>query len=201
MSKLSVSQPPPLPVAHGLVYAGVAASFAVTMTHPADTVKTRMQLQGEAVRQGGTARYASTADCFVQCARIEGIRGLQRGLPTAIVREFTLNCVRVGLFEPVLGMLHDPKVGSPPIAKRFAAGILTGCCGALVTNPLDLLKTRMQAQASGDNAAVGHQHGYAGVVDGVTRMLREEGIVAMYKVRAILGSDRDAQPQPVSLSP
>eukprot|EP00966_Prymnesium_polylepis_P285806 6602359-Prymnesium_polylepis.1 len=68
--------------------------------------------------------------------------------------------------------------------KRFAAGILTGCCGALVTNPLDLLKTRMQAQASGDNATVGHQHGYAGVVDGVTRMLREEGVVGMYKVLA-----------------
>ena len=89
-----------MPTSHGLAYAGAAASFAVTLTHPADTVKVRMQLQSEAVRRGSTPRYSSTLDCFVQCGRIEGIRGLQRGLSTAIIREFSLNFVRVGLFEP-----------------------------------------------------------------------------------------------------
>ena len=191
---VTTQPPPPLSVSHGLLYAGIAASVAVAVTHPADTVKTRMQLQGELVRQGAQPRYSSTLDCFVGSYKVEGLRGLQRGLPTAIVREFCVNCVRVGLFEPVLATLHDPERGSAPMHTRFAAGILTGCCGAMVTNPLDLLKTRMQAQASGENAMVGHQHGYTGVFDGIRRMVTEEGVQGMYKgvsasmLRLALGS-------------
>lgn len=183
--------PPPLPVVHGLVYAGAAASFAVTVTHPADTVKTRMQLDGELARQGGVSRYRSSLDCLLTTARREGLAGLQRGLGTAVIREFALNCVRVGFFEPVLLKLHDAADGPAPLHKRFAAGIITGCSGALVTNPLDLLKTRMQA---GGASGAGHQHNYRGVLDGASRMLREEGVAGLYKgvgasmVRLSLGS-------------
>jgi len=183
----------PLRPAHGLLYAGVAASVAVTVTHPADTVKTRMQLMGELSKQTGPP--PSTISCFVQTMRAEGLRALYRGLGTAVIREFVLNCVRVGLFEPILRALHDPADGPAPLSKRFATGLFTGCCGALVTNPLDLLKTRMQAQASASSAtAAGHQHGYTGLVDGLTRMVREEGVASVYKgvsasmLRLALGS-------------
>lgn len=78
------------------------------------------------------------------------------------------------------------------MATRFSAGLITGCLGAIVTNPLDLLKTRLQAQSS--IAAAGYQHGYTGIVDGLCRMAAEEGIASMYKgvsasmLRLALGS-------------
>lgn len=180
-----------IPAAHGLAYAGVAASFAVTMTHPIDTVKTRMQLVGELNAQSKAT--PSTLECFAVALRHEGLMSLYRGLGTAIVREFTLNCVRVGLYEPVLATLHDPAQGSAPFTTRFSAGLITGCLGAIVTNPLDLLKTRLQAQSHTSTAA-GHQHGYTGIIDGLCRMATEEGLASMYKgisasmLRLALGS-------------
>ena len=184
----------PLSTSHEMIYAGTAASVAVTLTHPADTVKTRMQLLGELATATRPSPYKSTFHCFAETMRTEGIRSLYRGLGTAVIREFVLNCVRVGLFEPVLACLHDPANGPAPVHTRFAAGLATGCCGAIVTNPLDLLKTRMQAQAGGANAAVGHQHGYTGIGDGIQRMLIEEGFASAYKgvtasmMRLALGS-------------
>eukprot|EP00937_MAST-01D_sp_MAST-1D-sp2_P006121 g6121.t1 len=188
-----------IPAAHGLVYAGAAASLAVVITNPADTIKTRMQLQGELVRRGvGASHYKGTLDCFLQTARVEGMRGLQRGLVTAVNREFLLNGVRVGLYDPVLRALHSRSaatVDAPPgLPTKFAAGLITGCCGALTTNPLDLLKVRMQAEASGANAAVGHQHGYKGILHGLSSMVGAEGYKGMYKgvsasmLRLALGS-------------
>ena len=46
-----------------------------------------------------------------------------------------------------------------------------GSIASLVANPLDLLKTRMQSQASGENAQVGHQHRFAGHLMGLGRPL------------------------------
>ena len=56
------------------------------------------------------------------------------------------------------------------------------------------MKTRMQAQASGANAAVGHQHAFSGVADGFKSLLREEGARGLWKglppsvLRLALGS-------------
>ena len=68
-------------------------------------------------------------------ARVEGLRGLQRGLATAVVREALLNFFRVGMFEPVLRAYH-PEGGRAPLWKKIAAGITTGATAALVANPL-----------------------------------------------------------------
>ena len=205
------ARPPlrPLPAAHSVVYAGLAASCAVIVTNPADVVKTRMQLQGELTRTqpaAGNRGYTGMLDCFARTARIEGVRGLQRGLSTAITREFALNMVRVGLYDTVLKKMTamaasgdgsgsgNGSGGRSGILPKLGAGLTVGCAGAMVTNPLDILKTRMQAQASGANAAVGHQHGYTGVRDGMVRILREERVGGLYKglsasmLRLALGS-------------
>jgi solute carrier family 25 protein 34/35 len=78
--------------------------------------------------------------------------------------------------------------------KKLAAGVTAGCTAAMIANPLDILKVRLQAQASGANASVGHQHGYTGIAHGVSKILEKEGIVGLYNgifpsmLRLALGS-------------
>jgi Ca2+-binding EF-hand superfamily protein len=171
----------------------VAPALAVLFTNPFDTAKVRLQLQGEKGSQGRV--YSNSWDCLIKTFKNEGIRGLQRGLTPAILREGSKNIFRIGMYEPILNMIHDKSKGAIPPWKRVLAGSACGAMGALACNPFELVKTRLQSQVSvGSNAVVGHQHGYRGVGDAFYQMLRKEGVRGLYKgstmsvVRGMLGS-------------
>ena len=69
----------------GFIAGGMAACFAVTLTNPLEVVKTRLQLQGElAVRNQAPKVYTGVFQALGVIARNEGIRGLQKGLTTAV---------------------------------------------------------------------------------------------------------------------
>ncbi len=189
----------PRPLLENFLYAASAAAAAVVFTNPVDVAKTRLQLQGELRRPpsaaGAGRLYAGPVDCLLQTLRVEGLRGAQRGLATAVTREAVLNFFRIGMFEPVLKVFHPGDDGQPaPLHLKIAAGIATGSTAALISNPLDLMKTRMQAQAAGANTSVGHQHKFSGVVDGFRNLFRNEGIFGLWKgvspsvLRLALGS-------------
>lgn len=56
----------------------------MTISNPAEVAKTRLQLQGELVKGGGTKVYNNAFDVFAKTWRNEGIRGMQRGLGPAV---------------------------------------------------------------------------------------------------------------------
>eukprot|EP00276_Gloeochaete_wittrockiana_P008471 CAMPEP_0184664060 /NCGR_PEP_ID=MMETSP0308-20130426/51026_1 /TAXON_ID=38269 /ORGANISM="Gloeochaete witrockiana, Strain SAG 46.84" /LENGTH=472 /DNA_ID=CAMNT_0027107217 /DNA_START=185 /DNA_END=1603 /DNA_ORIENTATION=+ len=115
-----------------------------------------MQLQGELVRAGtATVMYSNAVDCLWKTAKIEGVAGLTRGLGMAVVRDGVVNGLKLGLYDPILSMLHKPsqqtngggsKRTSPPFWKRMAAGALTGAMGAIPAAPFEILKSRAQSQ-------------------------------------------------------
>ncbi|OJT14399.1 Mitochondrial oxaloacetate transport protein [Trametes pubescens] len=74
----------PLSTAEGFICGGLAACMAVTVSNPAEVAKTRMQLQGELAKQGGTKVYKNALDVIAKTWRNEGIRGIQRGLGPAV---------------------------------------------------------------------------------------------------------------------
>lgn len=56
------------------------------------------------------------------------------------VREASKNSFRIGLYDPLLQLMHADRSASAPWSVRLAAGLLSGAIAALVCNPLDLLK-------------------------------------------------------------
>lgn len=102
--------------------------------------------------------------------RTGGARNLWSGLQFGVAREFVFNSVRIGAFEPVLGV-----VGHPMLAG-FACGALGGCCA----NPVEILKVRYQSLGG----STGHQHGQfrSDSFGGALRsMIRDEGAGAATK--------------------
>ncbi|KAJ3033788.1 hypothetical protein HDV00_005829 [Rhizophlyctis rosea] len=61
-----------------------------------------------------------------------------------------------------MALLHDPSKGSAPPWKRMVAGAI------------------LQSAAAG-KIAVGHQHNYTGVVDGLASIYRSDGIKGLYR--------------------
>lgn len=58
-------------------------------------MKTRLQLQGESAKPGTYQKsYKGVVHSFIQVAKNDGIKGLQKGLVPALGFQFTLNALR-----------------------------------------------------------------------------------------------------------
>lgn len=177
MSAAAKSQQRPLSTGEGFVLGGMAACVAVTVSNIPDVAKTRMQLQGELAKDGGVRVYKNVFDVLVKTWRNEGIRGLQRGLVPAYAYQILLNGSRLGFYEPfrqtfnsVIGL--SPSVQMP--LTSVLAGATSGAVGAVLGNPLFLIKARMQAYSPA--LPVGHQHFYKHSWDALSTIFKKEGI-------------------------
>lgn len=96
----------------------------------------------------GVKVYKNSYDAFTKIYFTEGIKGLQKGLIPAILREGSKNTFRIGMYDPIMRVLHDPARGSAPGWKRILAGSMCGLMGAFSCNPFELVKTRLQAAST-----------------------------------------------------
>jgi solute carrier family 25 protein 34/35 len=99
----AAAAPAKLSTAEGFAVGSAAAGSAVLFSNPAESVKTRMQLQGELLEKGGPKQvrlYKNAFDCFVKTAKTEGFAGVQRGLGAAVIYQVLLNGSRLGFYEP-----------------------------------------------------------------------------------------------------
>lgn len=113
----------------------VSHSFAVLFANPWDAIRARVQITGVSPR--GVAR---------ELLRAEGWRGFWRGLTPALLRETVYSGVRLGLYERVRDTLSRAAPNVHPVALRLLAGATCGVLGSVMSNPLDLLKTRAFAR-------------------------------------------------------
>uniref|UniRef100_A0A0C3SKZ6 Uncharacterized protein n=1 Tax=Guillardia theta (strain CCMP2712) TaxID=905079 RepID=A0A0C3SKZ6_GUITC len=126
-------------------------------TNPFDVAKVRMQLQ----------RSCLSALNLISDAP-QGLEGTQRGLTAAIIREGSKNFFRIGLFEPVLDQLHGTEHKTAPVWKRLVAGGISGAVGAMICNPIEIVKTRLQG------------YKYKGFLDSFRVITRQEGASALW---------------------
>lgn len=136
-----------------LAIAGLSNCCAAMVTQPIDLLKTRLQIQGELAKAGGQASLTRTLTTITQQ---EGLRGFYRGLSASLLREASYSALRLGLYEPVKHAI-SPAFSSSQIAsssqpprsaslfEKILAGGISGCIGAALANPADLLKVRLQA--------------------------------------------------------
>ena len=77
--------------------------------------------------------------------RNEGLLALQGGLLMSMQREFFKCGLRIGLYAPLMAVTRgtDAK-GAAPTQVKLAVAAACGAISAIVCNPLDLSKTRMQ---------------------------------------------------------
>jgi len=169
-----------LPLSLNYLFSTASPMLASVFTNPFDVSKTRMQLQGELAKAGQAKVYKNTFDCLWKTATTEGMKGLQRGLPTQLAREGVSNFFKLGMYEPILHAIHDEESGPAPIYKRMIAGWASGITGALACNPLEIVKTRMQSKSAA-TLAVGTQHTYSGTVDALRGIVKEAGVKGLWK--------------------
>lgn len=162
---------------------GIAACGAVTATHPFETVKIRMQLQGELQHKGlQPHHYRGPIHGVSVIVRNEGLRGIYRGLGTAYIYQVLLNGCRLGFYDPMRETLAGVFLKNEKAQNLFInmfCGAASGMIGAAAGSPFFLVKTRLQSYSS--FRPVGTQHQYRNAFDGLSSIFRTEGFTGLYR--------------------
>ncbi|KAH9743103.1 hypothetical protein KPL70_003188 [Citrus sinensis] len=159
--------------ASGRLFAGgLAGAVAQTAIYPMDLVKTRLQTY---VCEGGKVPKigAMSRDILVQ----EGPRAFYRGLVPSLLGIIPYAGIDLAAYESFKEMskkyiLHDSEPG--PLVQ-LGCGTFSGALGATCVYPLQVVRTRMQAQRMNTESA------YTGMSDVFKRTFKSEGLRGFYK--------------------
>jgi solute carrier family 25 uncoupling protein 8/9 len=161
-----------------LLTAGSAACIADLITFPLDTVKVRLQVQGEAGSKA--VMYNGVFKTVLGIARDEGPKALYNGIIPGLQRQMAFSAIRIGAYESVKQKyIQMSGVESPMghLAVRIAAGVTTGTIAILSAQPTDVVKIRMQAELR----KAGEKPRYNGVMQAYRNVYQVEGWTGLYK--------------------
>ncbi|KAH7412945.1 MC family mitochondrial carrier protein [Cadophora sp. MPI-SDFR-AT-0126] len=152
-------------------FGGSSATMAACFTHPLDLVKVRLQTG----KHGGST---SMIRMFPHIISVEGVRGVYSGLSAALMRQMTYSTVRFGTYEylKLRYQPHSTRSNPNPEISSMTLIVISGLCGftgGVVGNPADILNVRMQSDGA---KPLESRKNYKNGLDGLVRMIREEGL-------------------------
>lgn len=160
--------------------AGALAGFVNTLIlSPLDVVKTRLQVQGatsSSTSPFAAKKYRGLLHALQCMLREEGFRSYYRGLSASLCA-FVPNWAIYWYTYESFKRFYSPP-GKPPspyvhVISALSAGGIT----AVTTAPFWTLKSRLQV----DVASVVSERRYKSVPHGFRKIIREEGVSALYK--------------------
>ena len=143
------------PLAHALA-GSCATVVGDAVQTPVDTVKQRLQM--------AHSPYAGVWDCVRGTVRSQGFGALYRSYPTTLAMNVPFTAIHFTAYESAKIALgkhawfrggRDGELDEETFAAQFAAGGLAGGLASAATNPLDVVKTRMQTHCEVAECEVG----------------------------------------------
>lgn len=159
------------------VNGGLAGMAATTVIQPVDMIKVRLQLAGEGAKTGPRPSALSVTRDILASGRV---LDLYTGLSAGLLRQAVYTTARLGFFDTFMKSLSNrakekgTKIG---FAERATAGLSAGGLAAFVGNPADLALIRMQSDGLKPPES---RANYRGVGDALMRIVRNEGVTALW---------------------
>lgn len=166
-----------LKISAGATTGAIGAAIA----NPIDLVRVRFQGEGGTVvnglyttglRKGMPPTHSHTAAAFRDILRMEGLRGLWRGMSANMARASLLSSGQLTTYDQCkqeavkAGWADGPRL-------HFSCSCLSGLVAQILCMPADVVKTRVQ---SGQHAQL-----YRSPVHCLCTIVREEGLAVLYR--------------------
>ncbi|KAM3957923.1 mitochondrial 2-oxoglutarate/malate carrier protein-like [Aphomia sociella] len=145
--------------------------MGVCVVHPADLVKTRMQLLGPAAKDHSVLTVARSV------YKNQGVSGFYVGLSAALFRQATYTTGRLGSFNSFLDW-YKANYGVPGFGTKTLIGMAAGGIGAFVGTPAEICLIRMTADG---RLPPEKRMNYKNVFNALSRILKEEGVFALWR--------------------
>ncbi|XP_017817025.1 solute carrier family 25 member 47 isoform X2 [Papio anubis] len=194
--QLRYGSPDAKPSKADIALSGYASGLVrVFLTSPTEVAKVRLQTQTQAQKQqrrlsasGPSAvppvcpappacpepKYRGPLHCLATVAREEGLRGLYKGSSALLLRDGHSFATYFLSYAILCERLSPAGHSQPDVLGVLVAG---GCAGVLawaVATPMDVIKSRLQADGQG-------QRRYRGLLHCMVTSVREEGPRVLFK--------------------
>ncbi|XP_063697006.1 mitochondrial 2-oxoglutarate/malate carrier protein-like [Culicoides brevitarsis] len=157
------------------VFGGGSGMGATCIVQPLDLVKTRMQISGVG---GAKKEYKNTFDALTKIIKAEGVSGIYKGLGAALLRQATYTTTRLGVYTGLNDYYRKSTGAAPNLLVSMGLGMMAGAVGAFVGTPAEVSLIRMTADG---RLPVAERRNYTGVFNALSRMVREEGLVTLWR--------------------
>ena len=147
-------------VINQLVAGGISGCCAKTVIGPFDRTKILLQAQHPYYRHFGVFR------CMWEVAKREGFFSLWKGNTVMMVRIFPYSAIQFFSFERYRSF-YQSWLGEGHLSK-LVAGSSAGVTSVLSTYPLDMVRTRIAFQITGE-------HKYTSIINAFTSIYKNEG--------------------------
>lgn len=145
-----------------------AGAFAQALIYPFEVAKTRITLGGE---------YHNLVHCMSATVSKEGPRALYRGMLASLIGIVPYSGVDLTVFS-LLKEAYERRFPTrePGLFTLLLCGAVSTTVGQVVSYPLQLVRTRLQAQGMPGRPIL-----YDGILDCIMKTLARDGVRGLYK--------------------
>jgi solute carrier family 25 carnitine/acylcarnitine transporter 20/29 len=172
---------------HYFIAGGIGGLCNAVVIIPVEHVRIKMQIQNiklSAMSNVGSITgsgingpvYSGSIDCAKKILQSYGLKGLYKGTPVTCLREMICNSSYFFTYETILRSVKAKKEKGYEQTKLLTgiAGALSGFVYWIIGFPVDVTKTRIQADSLSNPK-------FSGLVDCVRQNYRENGLKGFYK--------------------
>ena len=126
-----------IPLWQKMAVGGLSGVLGTCVVFPVDFVKTNVQLQSAS---GATARSV-----IRDTLRGQGVRGLYAGIAPTLVGVMPEKALKLGVNDYLRDLFCGYDRSQETLLNQVVAGALTGIVQVMATNPMEIVKLRMQS--------------------------------------------------------
>ncbi|EDO15615.1 hypothetical protein Kpol_1006p11 [Vanderwaltozyma polyspora DSM 70294] len=147
----------------------IAGCIGATIVYPIDLIKTRMQAQRS------VTQYKNYIDCFAKILSREGLKGLYSGIGPQLIGVAPEKAIKLTVNDYMRKNLRDNRSGKLTLPNEIISGASAGACQVVFTNPLEIVKIRLQVKSeyAAENIAKVQQTAFS--------IVKSLGITGLYK--------------------
>ena len=159
-----------VPVLHRALAGASAGVTAQLVIYPLETIKTRVAVSC-------SSQYRGMVHCAMSTINYEGWASLYRGLGPSLAGIIPYCAVDLTVYSVLRDWYHRAYPGEHlSTMATLGIGAVSTTIGQVVSYPLQLIRTRLQAQGMKERAVV-----YKGALDCFKQTVAGEGIMGLYK--------------------
>jgi len=154
---------------------GLAGAGSLCIVYPLDYARTRLASDVGS----GAKSFNGLADCLLKTARGPGgFMGLYNGFGVSVAGIIPYRGVYFGMFDSLMGLNPYAKDSNlVGLAAKFGIAQVTAITAGYASYPFDTIRRRLQMQSEKPK----DQWVYAGTVDCFNKIVKKEGMTALFK--------------------